>query len=82
MKPRWTRGLDTEEKNPGTLKAEFEAAESVRKRLGEMLQEDIDESLKRMRGFVESQPNLTEAYAAELAKQQTLLDILKLIEWY
>lgn len=57
------------------------AAENLRKRLSAMLREDIDTSLKEMRGFVKKEGiSLTDAYTAELTKQQTLLDILNLIE--
>ena len=76
MKPRWCKGVE----KPDELKAEFMAAENVINRLVEMLEEDIDTSLKRMRGFAfDNIPNLSEAYAAELAKQETLLDIVKLL---
>jgi hypothetical protein len=76
MKPRWSKGVE----KPKELEAEFMAAENVINRLVEMLNEDIEASLKRMRGYATDDiPNLSEAYAAELAKQETLLDIVKLL---
>lgn len=78
MKPRWSRNLD--DTATKELKADFEQATLVRERLIQMLDEDVDESLKKMRRFVEEdKPNLTEAYAVELAKQDVLLDIIKLL---
>lgn len=76
MKPRWSKGIE----KPKELEAEFMAAENVINRLVEMLEEDLEHSSKKMRGFVyDNIPNLSEAYAAELAVQQTLLDIIKLL---
>ena len=78
MKPRWSKNLD--ETATKELKADFEQATLTRERLCQMLNEDMEESLKKMRQFVDKdKPNLTEAYAVELAKQQILLDIMKLL---
>lgn len=79
LKPKWVTGIKDEDEQKELL-ADFLAAENLRKRLIFLLEEDVNSSLKRMRGFVKGgQPNLTESYASELAKQQTLLDIINLL---
>lgn len=78
MKPRWNKGLD--EQASKELKQDFMQATLTKERLTAMLEEDIEISLKNMRSFVDKDiSNLSEAYAAELAKQETLLDIIKLL---
>jgi hypothetical protein len=78
MKPEWTKGLnETQSKELG---AEFLGAVLVREALAKMLHQRVETSLAKMRAFAHVMPNLSEAYAAELSKQQTLLDIVKLIK--
>lgn len=77
MMPRWSKGND----DPKELKADFDNATLMRERLSVMLQEDVDASLSKMRKYAVGEVlNLPEAYAHELSKQQTLLDIIKLIK--
>lgn len=77
MMPRWVQGMD--EQQTKEMKAEYENSVLMRERLTQMIEKDIDESLIKMRAFAEKQQNLTEMYAAELAKQKAMLDIVKLI---
>lgn len=79
MKPRWFKRQDEEQSKK--LKADFMACSVTRDRLVEMLEDDIDKSLKQMRDAAKGQiPNLTEYYADELSKQSTLEDVISLIK--
>lgn len=78
MKPRWCRNLSEQEKKE--LKANYLSAHETRQKLVEMLEEDINKSLARMRdAFKDNVSNLTEFYTDELATQRTLLDVINLI---
>lgn len=78
MKPRWCRELDEAAKKEFT--ADFLTAHPVRMKLIEMLEEDVEKSLVRMRdGAKGGIPNLTEFYTDELATQRTLSEIIKLL---
>ena len=78
LKPRWTKGKTEQETKE--LKASFLDSLLLRERLIEMLEEDIDKSLKSMRNAAREQINLTEFYTQELARQCALEDIIKLIQ--
>jgi len=79
MKPRWSKGLDDQQAKE--LKIDFDNSAAMRERLVVLLRQDIEASLIKMRSYaLEVMPNLSEAYAAELSKQQNLLDIIKLIK--
>lgn len=79
MKPRITTGLSEEEARLVTI--EFKASPLFRERLIEILEKDIDDSLKRMKYAVrDNVMNLTEFYAEELARQDTLEGVIKLLK--
>lgn len=77
--PRWVRSAKTPDEAEA-ITIEYKAAALLRERLIQMLREDIEHSVNEMRKFVDQdRTNLTEAYATELAKQQALLDVIKLL---
>lgn len=79
MKPRLTLGLSDEEARLVTI--EFKASPLFREQLIKLLEKDIDSSLKSMKYAVQDNVmNLTEFYAAELAKQETLEYVIKLLK--
>ncbi len=76
---RWIRPFKEPEEAERMAK-EFKAATLLRERLVAMLEEDVQSSIKEMRKFIDQdRKNLTEAYATELAKQQAILDVIKLL---
>ena len=80
MMPRWTIGVEDKER-VDAIQLEYECGALLRERLAELLQDDVDKSLTKMRAFVDQgHPNLTVAYASELAKQKIYLDIINLIK--
>ena len=82
MKPRWFKGQDEEQRKK--LKADYMACSLMRERLVEMLERDVDKSLRQMKdaakGAKEQISNLSEYYADELARQSTLEDVISLIK--
>ena len=63
------------------LKEDFLSCSLTRERLVDMLEEDVDKSLKRMRNAASGGvQNLAEYYADELARQKSLEDVITLIK--
>ena len=78
MKPRWHKGKTEQEKKE--LQASYLDATLLRERLVDMLEEDIDRSLRSMRNAAKEQNNLTEYYADQLARQSVLEQVIQLIK--
>lgn len=79
MKPRWSRSLDEQAKKE--MERDFASSILIREKLQEILEEEIDKSLKEMRDAAKGDiPNLTEYYADELSKQRTLEYVISLIK--
>ena len=80
MRPLWIRGAD--DTDAELIRKEFEAAVLFRERLVEILEEEIERSVKDMRSKVKDSntPNLTEYYVDCLSRQRTLDEVIKLIK--
>ncbi len=80
MQPRWCRGLDEVEAKE--LESEYKKSILIRERLEVLLEQEVEKSLKEMRDVVRhgGNVNLPEYYADELAKQRTLIEVIKLIK--
>lgn len=78
MRPLWLRNLAAGEEE--LIRREFEMAALFRAKLVELLQEEIDKSVKEMRTAVRADTaNLHEFYIDALAKQRTLEEVITLI---
>jgi Zn-dependent peptidase ImmA (M78 family) len=80
MKPRWSRSLDEQAKKE--MERDFASSILIREKLQEILEEEIDKSLKEMRDVAKNRnvSSLTEYYADELSKQRTLEYVISLIK--
>lgn len=80
MKPRWSRSLDEQAKKE--MERDFASSILIREKLQEILEEEIDKSLKEMRDVARNGniASLTEYYADELSKQRTLEYVISLIK--
>lgn len=80
MKPRWSRSLDEQAKKE--MERDFASSILIREKLQEILEEEIDKSLKEMRDVAKNRnvSSLTEYYADELSKQRTLEYVIGLLK--
>lgn len=80
IKPQWFYNLSEKEKKE--LELDYKACALTRERLVEILEKEIQKSLKEMRDVAKhgNVPDLSAYYADELSRQRTLEEVISLIK--